>query len=62
MWIDREEFDKARLLMDAATKSALAIELAFRMWYQEIDRIHHKELLPILQTFAQKKDYKWTPH
>lgn len=60
MWIDREEIDKARLLMDAETKSALAIELAFRMWHHETDRIHHNELLPILQTFARQKELNWT--
>ncbi|ETR69451.1 MAG: hypothetical protein OMM_09585 [Candidatus Magnetoglobus multicellularis str. Araruama] len=60
IWIKREEADKVRLLMDKESKSLLTLELAFRMWVNEKDRIHHKELMPIITKVAQKREIKWS--
>ena len=50
IWIDREESKGRKFNLNRDTKLALMIELAWRMWRDERQAIHYKELVPFLQT------------
>jgi uncharacterized protein YjbI with pentapeptide repeats len=52
-WVDREE-TKGRIL-DKTIKLQLMLELAWRMWHEEKDSIHYKELVPFVEKLAANK-------
>ncbi|MBM4258530.1 MAG: hypothetical protein FJ147_21860 [Deltaproteobacteria bacterium] len=52
-WVDREE-TKGRIL-DKTLKLQLMLELAWRMWHEEKDSIHYKELVPFVEKLAANK-------
>jgi WD40 repeat protein len=49
IWIQREETDNDRKIMDQETKFKLMLELAWRMWEQSRGKIHHTELTSFLE-------------
>ncbi|HQR31974.1 MAG TPA: pentapeptide repeat-containing protein, partial [Blastocatellia bacterium] len=52
IWIDREESKGRKFNLNRDTKLALMIELAWRMWRDERQTVHYKELVPFVQTLV----------
>ena len=52
IWIDREEDKGRKFRLGKETKLALMIELAWRMWRDERQTVHFKELAPFVQALV----------
>ena len=53
IWIERQE--KKGSILDKPTKLGLMLELAWRMWHEEKNAIHYKDLVPFVERLAATK-------
>jgi hypothetical protein len=53
IWVEREE-QKGRIL-DKQIKLQLMLELAWRLWHEEKDMIHYRELAPFVEKLITAK-------
>jgi len=53
IWVEREE-QKGRIL-DKQIKLQLMLELAWRLWHEEKDSIHYRELAPFVEKLITAK-------
>ncbi len=55
LWIDREEGKGRKFTLDRNVKLALMLELAWRMWRDEKQSVHYRELSPFIEKLIADK-------